>query len=280
VKLRSLGLIVTLALPFATAPLAAEAQPAGKVYRIGYLGITASTTELDSFLDALRELGYVEGRNLVIERRFSEGREDQFAGLVAEVLQRNVDVIVAASTAAARAAKAATSTVPIVLAGIADPEKTGLVSSLARPGGNVTGVSNQIADIQSKLMELLKEVVPRAKRLGVLWNPDNPGSVVSWEQQKPRAAALGLTLISVEIRSPADVEPALTQVARQRPDALHLYLVLLPYRQALTSYRWTRKAIEEAFIAVGVDATLADPAQPESFARNPRVWNDGSGHGA
>ena len=217
--------------------LAVEAQTAGKVYRVGYLGITPSTQYLwDGFLEGLRDHGYVEGRNLVIERRFSEGREDRFPALVAELLRHKVDVIVTASTAAARAAKEATGTVPIVLAGVFEPEKTGLVASLARPGGNITGISNQIGEVQSKGMQLLKELVPRMTRLAILWNPDNQGSAMGWEEQKPLASALGLTLISVEIRKLADVEPALARLAQERPDALSLHLVLGPYRSRIIEF--------------------------------------------
>src|SRR5262245_45583534 len=150
------------------APSVVSAQPAGKIYRVGFLGIALPTRTQyvwDAFIDSLRDRGYVEGRNLVIERRFSEGREDRFAALVAELLRNNVDVIVTESTAGARAAKEATGTVPIVLSGVFEPEKSGLVVSLAHPGANVTGVSNQIGEVQLKGMQLLKEVLPRITRI-------------------------------------------------------------------------------------------------------------------
>ena len=245
----------------------AHAQPSGKVYRIGFLGVTRPTPATqhvwDAFLEGLRDRGYVEGRNLVIERRFSEGREDRYAVFVMELLRDNVDVIVTASTAAARAGKEATGTVPIVLAGVFEPEKTGLVASLARPGGNLTGVSNQIGEVQSKGMQLLKEVLPRITRLAVLWNPDNPGSATAWDEQKQQAKALGLALISIEIRTPADVESALARLAQERPDALTPYLVLAPYRgriidfalkNRLPTLAWAKAWVEQgALISYGPD---------------------------
>ena len=265
-RIRStLILMMTLLL---LAPVPVHAQTTGKTYRIGFLGITKPTPATqhlwDAFLEGLRDHGYVEGRNLVIERRFSEGREDRVPALVTEILQRNVDIIVASSTSGARAAKEATRTVPIVVAGVVEPEKTGLVASVARPGGNVTGISSQITEVQLKGMELLKEVLPRIKRLAVLWNPDNQGSAMGWEEQKPQARALGLTLISVEIRKPADLEPALARLAEERPDAFTPYLVLGPYRDRIIDFAvrnrlptlvWSKTWVEQgALIFYGPDS--------------------------
>jgi len=162
------------------APLAVEAQQAGKVYRIGLLGITQPTSSnlqrpLEAFLKALRDHGFIEGQN-VIERRYSEGREDRHTTFVTEFLQMKVDLIVTTSSAAARAAKQATSIIPIVMLAVANPERQGLVTSLAYPGGNVTGTSSQLGgDFSSKMFQFLKESVPRLSKVAILWNPDNLG---------------------------------------------------------------------------------------------------------
>jgi hypothetical protein len=161
--MRLIGLVVALTLSFVLAPLAAEAQPAGKVWRIGWLGISGSTPP-EALVAGLRERGYVEGQNIVIERRYSEGREERFPGYVAELVQMKVDLILVVNTQGALAAKAATSSIPIVLAGVLDPDRTGLVASLGRPGGNVTGISNQLLEVQSKHFQLIKEALPHLTR--------------------------------------------------------------------------------------------------------------------
>jgi putative ABC transport system substrate-binding protein len=160
-----------------TAPRASEAQQAGKVYRVGYLGVapaTASTMPLwDAFVHGLREHGYVEGRNLVLHQRYSGGQDTRFA---AELVRLNVDVIVVSTTQGALAAKQVTTTIPIVTIVVGDPVGSGLVTSLARPGGNVTGVTTQATDWAAKQVQLLQEVAPGIKRVGVLWNPAAPAS--------------------------------------------------------------------------------------------------------
>ena len=174
------------------APLAAEAQQAGKLYRIGWLGLTppasptARSPALDGFTDTLRAHGFAEGRNLVIDGRYSEGREEQNDKGAAEFVRMNVDVIVATYAGAARAAKRATDTIPIVIAGAGNPERLGLVASLARPGGNVTGVSNVALDWSAKLLQIIKEGLPQRTRVVILWNPENPGSAVTFRVELPR----------------------------------------------------------------------------------------------
>jgi putative ABC transport system substrate-binding protein len=169
-------------------PLAGEAQQPGKVPRVGFLGPRSrsdGTPYLDAFLQGLRELGWVEGQNIAIEYRFAEGRLDRLAALAAELVRLKVDVILAASTPPAVAAKSATSTIPIVMATSADPVELGLVASLARPGGNVTGLSFSVAlDVVGKELELLKETVPKVRRVAVLWNPANPGNTLAEDSEE------------------------------------------------------------------------------------------------
>jgi putative ABC transport system substrate-binding protein len=187
-------------------PLAGEAQQAGKVYRIGWLGVTPPSSPdalWEAFIAGLRERGYVEGQNMVLERRYSEGREDRFPGFAAELVQMKVDVIVVASTQAARAAKAATSSIPIVLVGILDPERTGLVASLGRPGGNVTGISTPLLELQAKQLQLFKEAMPR------LSYPSCGIRRMTHRHrvERPRQArTAGVATISRPIASPAELE--------------------------------------------------------------------------
>jgi putative ABC transport system substrate-binding protein len=165
----------TLAGPLAAGAVSrtAEAQPTGKVSRIGFLG-NARVTELvsNTFSTGLRDRGWVEGQNFVWERRFSEGRNERFPGLAADLVQANPDVIIAHGTAAAVAAKAMTTTIPIVFYSVADPVGSGLVASMARPAGNATGLGGLGPRLHAKMLELLKEAVPRATRIGILVNPD------------------------------------------------------------------------------------------------------------
>jgi ABC-type uncharacterized transport system substrate-binding protein len=235
--MRRIGLAVVLTLGLTLAPLAAEAQQAGKVYRIGWLGIALPTSPplqraSEAFLQGLRDHGFVEGQNVIIERRYSEGREDRHTAFVAEFVQMKVDLIVASSSAAAHAAKQATNTIPIVMVNVANLERQGLVVSLARPGGNVTGTSNQLGgEFSGKMFQLIKEVVPKLSKLAVVWNPDNLGSAISFrEGEVPVAKALGVALVSLEVRGPAEVDRALTRIAAERPDALWVHLVAFPFR--------------------------------------------------
>ena len=172
-KLTRLAVVVTLALGLLAAPLAAEAQQAAKVARIGYLtpNIAANPHLSEAFGQGLRDLGYVEGRNVVIEYRSAEGKFERLPALAAELVALKVDVIVAPNTVAALAAKQATRTVPIVFAVAADPVTSGLVTSLARPGGNVTGLSVLAPELVGKYLELLTQAVPGVSRVAVLWQP-------------------------------------------------------------------------------------------------------------
>ena len=226
------------------APLAAEAQQAGKVWRIGWLAISPPSALLSqAFLQGLRDHGFVEGQNVIIERRYSEGREDRHTAFVAEFIQMKVDLIVAASSAAAHAAKQGTNTIPIVMLAVASPERQGLVVSLARPGGNVTGTSTQFGgELSGKMFQLLKETVPKLSKVAILWNPDNPGSAVAFrEGEVPAAKALGVALVSLEVRGPGDVDHALTTIASARPDALWVHIVGFPFRARLLEFAATNR---------------------------------------
>ncbi len=218
---RTLGLLVILALALLVAPLAAEAQPVGKVYRIGFLSTDPPLAHLwEALLDGLRERGYREGQNLVFERRFSEGHAERFPELATELVRLSVDCLIVTTTPAALAAKHATQTIPIVMTTAIDPVGAGLVASLARPGGNLTGLSGLGAQLNEKRLELLQEVVPGLTRVAVLWNAANPANAAAWHETQAAAHALGLRLHSQEVRGPQDFEGAFARMAQARPEAL------------------------------------------------------------
>jgi len=224
------------------APLGAEAQQVGKVWRIGWLEITPPTTPAtlkseNAFVQALRDRGFVEGQNVVFDRRYSEGRENRYAGFVAELIRMKADLIVASSSAAVRAAKQATTAIPIVMLAVAVPERQGLVASLARPGGNVTGMSNQGGETSGKMLQLLKETLPQLSKIAIVWNPDNLGSAISFKEgELPAAEALRVALVSLEVRGPEDLDRALTTLGSERPDALWVHLTANPFRPRLLEF--------------------------------------------
>jgi putative ABC transport system substrate-binding protein len=211
------------------APLAAEAQQAAKVPRIGYLALNlaASPHLHEAFRQGLRDLGYVEGRNVVIEYRDAEGKFERLPALAAELVALKVDVIVAAAgTPLALAAKQATRTLPIVFIAVADPVTSGLVTSLARPGGNVTGLTNVAPDLVGKGLELIKQAVPGVSRVAVLWQP---GAVPErtaknmLKEAEVAARALGVRLQVVEARGPDDFDRAFSEITRARASALTVF---------------------------------------------------------
>jgi putative ABC transport system substrate-binding protein len=207
------------------APLAAEAQQAAKVARIGYLAanLTASLQLREAFLQGLRDLGYVEGRNVVIEYRDAAGKYERFPALVTELVSLKVDVIVVTSTPAAVAVKQATRTIPIVFTWAADPVGSGLVTSLARPGGNITGLSILAPDLIGKRLELLKQAVPEVSRVAALWRPGDYVERMEKDMltEADRAArALDLRLQVVEARGPEDFDRAFSDMTRARADAV------------------------------------------------------------
>jgi putative ABC transport system substrate-binding protein len=234
-----IGLIVTLALTILLAPLASDSQ-AAKVPLIGFLSETdlaTTATVLEPFWHGLRALGYVEGQTIVLEARRAEGMLDRLPDLATELVQRKVDLLVAVGAPAAQAAQHATRTIPIV-ALMGDPVEIGLVASLARPGGNLTGVSAQSTAVSGKMLELLKEAVPQASRVAVLWNAANPNKVLEWQETQSVAQALGVTLQSVEVRTPDDFERAFAALTRGRADALITFIdaLTLTYRRQIGDF--------------------------------------------
>jgi putative tryptophan/tyrosine transport system substrate-binding protein len=209
---------------FGSAPFAAEAQQVGKVYRIGYL--SSPTREsvahaLEAFLRALRELGWVEGRNLVIEYRWAEGKVERLPDLAADLVRLNVDLIVAPAGTAALAAKSATSTIPVVMLFPNDPVGLGLVASLRRPGGNVTGTTGTPGpEIVGKQLQILKETIPRASRVAILSNSAESAFAIEISAVESAARSLGIRIQNVETRGPEEFESAFAAMARERADAL------------------------------------------------------------
>ena len=203
----------------------AQAQQTKKVPRIGFLlGGSASdplsAPRHDAFRQGLRDLGYVEGKNVVIEWRFTEGKPDRYPGLAAELVRLQVDVIVTSGPAATRAAKEATNTIPIVMANHEDPLGTGIVASLARPGGNITGLSSLIAEISGKRLELLKEVVPKLSRLAVFGTSTSPGTAPSLKETELTAGAFGVQIQYLDVLGPKDIETAFRAASKGRAGAV------------------------------------------------------------
>jgi putative tryptophan/tyrosine transport system substrate-binding protein len=219
---RTIGLLLTLALGFLMTPFAADAQPAGRVVRISILAaaLGSSSPLFEAFRQGMRELGWIEGQNIIFESRFAEGRNDRLPKLAAELVQLPADVIVTDSTAAAQAAKNATETIPIVMATIADPLRSGLVASLAHPGRNVTGLTLLAQDLDGKRLELLKEAVPTLARVAVLLNAANPGSVHSLSDTQKAAQTLGLQLQILQVRGPDEFEGAFAAATTEHADGL------------------------------------------------------------
>ena len=213
--------ISTLAGGLLAAPLAAQAQQAGKVYRIGILEAipaTQNAANLAALRRGLRDLGYVEGRNLIIEYRSADGRAERFPDLASELVRLKVDLIVTRGTPAARAAKNATGTIPVVMATMGDPRA--IVASFARPGGNITGVTTFSTELTAKRIELLKEMVPNLSRVALLHNMGNPAAPPEWEETKAAARSLGLQAELLDVRSHSDLGRAFERAVRQHVDAL------------------------------------------------------------
>jgi putative tryptophan/tyrosine transport system substrate-binding protein len=202
-------------------PLAARAQQPGKAARIGYLAIRAPMSADEALLQALRELNWIEGRNIVIERRFSAGNFDRLREFAAELVRLKVDAIVAVASASTQAAKDATASIPICFVNAGDPVGQGFAMSLARPGGNVTGVSFDASpDITAKQLQLILETVPKASRVAVLWNPTSPFLRSYWSVAQAAAPALGVVLQSLEVQDASQYETAFKAIGRDRADAL------------------------------------------------------------
>ncbi|MGH9428730.1 MAG: ABC transporter substrate-binding protein, partial [Terriglobia bacterium] len=217
-----------LATFFLTTASLARAQQPKKVFRIGYLSSTDPATEsarAEAIRLDLRKLGYIEGQNIAIEYRYAEGKRDRYSELSAELVRLKVDIIlVSGGDMVIRAAKNATKTIPIVMVGSGlDPVEAGLVDSLARPGGNVTGLTNLITELGGKRLELLKEAVPKITRVAVLYNPGSRANAHELKEELPSAArALGLTLQPWEVRAAEDFEKVFAALNKQRPHGLYI----------------------------------------------------------
>jgi putative tryptophan/tyrosine transport system substrate-binding protein len=220
---RIIGLLVILALATLFVPAVSHAQRPAKVPRIGMLlgnDPEAAAPSLEAFRQRLRELGYVEGQTIAIESRFANGQVDPLPALAAALVQLPVDVIVTWGTPATQSAQHVTTTIPIVIGAALDPVATGLVASLARPGGNITGVTSSIVESAAKALQVFKEAVPRGARMAVLWNPPNPTHGLLLREVEIAARALGVPLQPLAVSDPMEFESAFTAMAREHTGAL------------------------------------------------------------
>ena len=226
--MRLIGLAVVLAVSLAFTPLSLDAQQAPQIAKIGFLNPStpaASAHMLEAFRQGLRDLGHVDGKTFILEFRSAEGRAERLPDLARELVRLKVDVIVTSTDVAIAATRQQTRTIPIVMATSTDPLGTGFVASLARPGGNVTGLSTMSPELAGKRLELLKGVVPGLSRVALLWNPDVRGAVLDYNQTEGANRSLGLQLQSVEATRTEDLDRAFSAIMEQRAQAL---IVLSP----------------------------------------------------
>jgi putative ABC transport system substrate-binding protein len=219
----AVGCIMALTLSLLAAPLAATAQPPARVPQLGLLipgSASAFASRLEAFRQGLHDLGYLEGQNIALTYRFADGKADRLPALAAELVHLQVDILVVDGTTATRAAQHATTTVPIVMAASGNPVGDGLIASLARPGGNITGLSFQSDELSGKWLELLKEAVPQVARVAVLWQPDAPPGPLPFQETQKAARALGLQLQSLEVQGPDDFDQSFAAMTREHADAL------------------------------------------------------------
>lgn len=213
--------LILVATMLVTVAVGAQAQQPAKVPRIGLLRVGSSPDPLvDAFRQGLQELGYVEGKNIVIEYRWAEGRNERLPDLAADLVGLKVDAIVAGGNVGIRAAKKATDTIPIIMTSVGDPIGLGLVASLARPGGNITGLSQMAPDLTGKRLELLKETLPKVTRVAFIRHPDNPGMTLRFKEAQVAAPALGIKLQSLDVRSPNELTTAFAAATKEHADAL------------------------------------------------------------
>ena len=223
VRLIKVRLIVTLALSILSWSPPAQAQQPKKVPRVGFLG--NSTTALEAnligpFREGLRDLGYVEGKNILIEYRWAEGKYERFPALIAELIASKIEVIVTAGTPASLAVKKATTSIPLVMIAVGDPIGTGLIASLAHPGGNITGLTSIAVDLEGKRLELLREVIPKLSHIAVLWNPASPFQVVSEKELQAAAQVMRIKVLSLGVQAQEQLDNAFATIRRERPGAL------------------------------------------------------------
>src|SRR4030095_2336702 len=252
------------------APVAAEAQQAGKLYRVGFLGNfppTPSTAPIwAAFTDGLREHGYVDGRNLKLEYRCAHGRSDIWPALVRELLQAGVHVVVTSQTPAALTLKQHASEMPVVLVGVGQPVEAGLVQSLARPGGNITGLSAQLGDLGAKLIQLCRELVPGMSRLAVFWTPTNQGSALGLKSFQEEALRAGIAVVPVSTRMRDETDAALSTLARDGPDVV---LVHATYIASPELSRIRQFALSHRMPTVGDSSALTRDGLLMSYSPAP-----------
>jgi putative ABC transport system substrate-binding protein len=275
--MRRCTIVFIVALGILSAALAADARQPVKVPRIGVLlpgsppGPHERSPGLEAFQQGLRDLGYVEGQNLVMESRWAEGKFERLPDLAVELVRLKADVIVTVGTPAIQAAKRATETLPIVMVGAGDPLGTGLIASLAHPGGNITGLATQDTDLSGKRLELLKEAVPTLSRIAVLWNSASASMKFGVRAAQAAAEVLGMTFISLEVHgNPEDFERAFAAVSQERPDAL--YVTFDPF-----TFRHQKRIVELAAAhrlpAIYARRQFVDAGGLMSYApRFPDMW--------
>ena len=252
-------------------PLSGRAQHPGRIPRVGFLHPAVpqnnTTPFLEAFRQGMRELGYMEGKNLQLEVRWGEGKLERMPALAEELVRIKVDVIVAASSPSVIAARQATKTIPIVMPLSSDPVGDGLVASLAHPGGNITGLSMMAPEVGAKRLQLLKEVIPKPSRaVGVLWNPAYAGMAARFRDAQRNAPAAGIDVRSLEVRDTRELEKALEDVTRSRPDGLILLADPLTLSQRL---RIVEFAAEARIPAVYEISEFADAGGLMSYGHNP-----------
>jgi putative ABC transport system substrate-binding protein len=278
------AIIPLFALSLCITPPAAAGQQPVKLYRIGWLGGVAPTTpefELLSgaFKEGLREHGYIEGQNLMIERRWTGGQIERSPSLAAELVSLKVDLILAVGNVRARAAKQATSVIPIVMVYVIDPVEAGLVASLARPGGNVTGVTMDAGlEIVGKHLQLLKEVVPKVSRAAVLYNPDSPNTPAILRETQAAARGLGVTLQLYEVRDPEEFDGAFSAMTKARVGSLlvlpHPFIYVHARRIADLSAKHRLPAIYPFREAVEAGGLMAYAANAPAMFRRAATYVD------
>jgi putative ABC transport system substrate-binding protein len=265
--------LLAVAAAFLAVPLAAHAQPAGRVWRIGFLGAGRpgeSTSAEQGFRQGLRELGYLEGQNIIVEVRYAEGRIERLDGLAGDLVRLKVDVLVVGGVPGAVAAQAATRTVPIVVATAADIVGAGLVKSLARPGGNLTGTSSLNTELSGKRIELLKELLPRLSRAAALWNGANPGAVRTWQETQAAAQKISVQLRSLDVRRPDELDRAFEVAKRGKDDAL---IVIQDSFTLVNQKTITRLAARHRLPAMYGSSSFAEEGGLMSYGANAReLW--------
>jgi ABC-type uncharacterized transport system substrate-binding protein len=282
--MRLIGLVVVLGVGLGLSPFVVEAQRAANVVRIGLLvPSSASGGRTQAFREGLRDLGYIEGQNIVIESRYAEGRADRLPDLAAELVRLKVDILVIEGNAGINAGRNATKTIPIVMAPSGDPLGAGFVASLARPSGNITGLSLLLTGLARKRLELLKESVPQASRLAVLWSPSRraTGSITAdlgFTETQTAAAVLGVKLQSIEIEGPADFDRAFSAMRRERADALVVISnsLLFTHRSRLTelAQKYQIPAIFEFREYVEAGGLIAYGASLDDLSRRAATYVD------